>query len=222
MDAGHGGQVLLSLVTSELVREALRRDGALAGAELRELGVYGLRDLERPERIFQLVAPGLQTSFPALRSETSFFTNLPTELGQFIGRREELRTLCEELSGTRLLTITGPGGVGKTRMALHLAREVATDYQDGVARVELGSLTDPDLVVQTVASVFSVGESGATSLRESVAFYLQKKVVLLLFDNCEHLLDACADFISYLLNKSSELKVVATSRERFDIDGETV
>jgi predicted ATPase/class 3 adenylate cyclase len=222
MDAGHGGQILLSLVTSELVREALRRDPALAGVELRELGVYGLRDLERPERIFQVVASGLRTDFPALRSETSFFTNLPAETGQFIGRHEELEKLCEELSRTRLLTITGAGGVGKTRTATQLAREVATDYKDGVVRVELGSLSDPDLVVQTVASIFSVGESGATSLRDSVLFYLQKKTVLLIFDNCEHLLDACADFISYLLDRTSGLKVIATSRERLDTDGERV
>ena len=91
-----------------------------------------------------------------------------------------------------------------------------------MARVELGSLSDPDLVVQTVASVFSVGESGATPLRESLVLYLQKKVVLLLFDNCEHLLDACADFIGDLLSKSSALKVIATSRERLDINGESV
>jgi predicted ATPase/class 3 adenylate cyclase len=222
MDAGHGGQVLLSLVTSELAREALRRDPVLAGVELRELGVYGLRDIERPERIFQLVAQGLPATFPPLRAEKAFFTNLPTELGQLIGRREELKALCEELSGTRLLTITGTGGVGKTRMALHLAREVATDDKDGVVRVELGPLTDPDLLVQAVASVFGVGESGATPLRDSLISYLQRKAVLLVFDNCEHLLDACADFISALLGKSSELKVVVTSRERLDIDGEAV
>ena len=99
MDAGHGGQVLLSLVTSELVREALRRDPTLAGVELRELGVYGLRDLERPERIFQLVAPDLRADFPALRSETPFFTNLPAELDRFVGRGEELKALCELLRG---------------------------------------------------------------------------------------------------------------------------
>ena len=222
MDAAHGGQVLLSLVTSELVREALRGDPALAGVELRDLGVYSLRDLERPDRIFQLVAPDLQVSFPALRTEKAFFTNLPAESGLFIGRDEELGTLRKELSRTRLLTITGAGGVGKTLMALHLAREVAADYKDGVVRVELASLSDPDLVVQTVASAFSVGESGTASLRDSIISYLQKKVVLLLFDNCEHLLDACADFISALLSKSAELKVIATSRERLDMDGETV
>jgi len=228
MDAGHGGQVLLSLVTSELVREALRRDPELAGVELRELGVYELRDLERPERIFQPVAPGLQSSFPALRCEKAFFTNLPADLGLFIGRDEELKRLREELSGTRLLTITGAGGVGKTRMALSLAREVSTDFKDGVVLVELGSLSDPDLLEQTVASVFSVGEgpgaeAGApSSLRESIIFYLQKKEVLLILDNCEHLLDACTDFVTALLNRSTALKIIATSRERLDIDGEVV
>jgi predicted ATPase/class 3 adenylate cyclase len=228
MDAGHGGQVLLSLVTSELVREALRRDPGLAGVELRELGVYALRDLERPERIFQLVAPGLQSSFPALRCEKAFFTNLPADLGLFIGRDEELKRLREQLSGTRLLTITGAGGVGKTRMALSLAREVSTDFKDGVARVELGPLSDPDLLEQTVASVFSVGEGpgaeagASSSLRDSIIFYLQKKEVLLILDNCEHLLDACTDFVTALLNKSTALKIIATSRERLDIDGEVV
>lgn len=222
MDAGHGGQILLSLVSSELVREALRRDPALEGVELRELGVYGLRDIKRPERIFQVVAPGLRTSFPPLRTEKSFFTNLPIELSPFVGRSEEIAALREALGATRLLTITGAGGVGKTRTALYLAREVATEYPDGVGLVELGPVSDPDLVVQAVASVFGVGESGASSLRDTLIYYLQKKEVLLVFDNCEHLLDACAGFISDLLSKSSALKVIATSRERLDINGETV
>src|SRR5688572_1434614 len=133
MDAGHGGQVLLSLVTSELVREALRRDSALAGVELRDLGVYGLKDLQRPERIFQPVAEGLGTNFPPLRAEKAFFTNLPGEPGPFIGRQSEITALRQQLSGTRLLTICGSAGVGKTRTALHLAREVAPEYEDGVA-----------------------------------------------------------------------------------------
>src|SRR5687768_9653219 len=222
MDAGHGGQILLSLVTSELVREAMRRDPDLMGVELRELGVYGLRDIKRPERIFQVVAPGLRTTFPPLRTEGAFFTNLPTELSPFVGRSEEIAALREKLATTRLLTITGAGGVGKTRTAIHLAREVATEFQDGVGLIELGPISDPDLIVQAVASVFGVGESGATPLRETLILYLQKKKVLLVFDNCEHLLDACADFISALLSKSSTLKVIATSRERLDIDGETV
>ena len=222
MDAGHGGQVILSLVTTELVREALRRDPALAGVELKDLGVFALRDIERPERIFQLVAEGLETTFPSLRTEKAFFTNLPTEMGPFIGRQAEIKALREQLSKTRLLTISGGAGVGKTRTAIHLAREVADQYKDGVGLIELGSISDPDLVVQTIASVFRVGESGASSLRDSLISYLQKKAVLLIFDNCEHLLDACADFIAALLSKSSEIKVIATSRERLDIDGETV
>jgi predicted ATPase/class 3 adenylate cyclase len=220
MDAGHGGQVLLSLVTAELVRDALRRDPALAGVELRELGVYGLRGMDQPERIFQLVAPGLQNTFPALRTETAYFSNLPTELGRFIGRTEELAALREALSRCRLLTITGPGGVGKTRLALHLAREVAAEFKDGVGLVELGPVSDPDLVVQAVASVFGVRES-ATYLREDLIYYLQNRRLLLVFDDCEHLLDVCADFIGELLSKSTTLKVVVTSRERLDIEGET-
>src|SRR5262249_24941223 len=156
-------------------------DPALAGVELRELGVYGLRGIEQPERIFQLIAPTLQGIFPALRTEVAYFSNLPAELGRFVGRREELAALREALSHTRLLTITGPGGVGKTRLALHLAREVAAEYKDGVGLVDLGPVSDPDLVVQAVASVFGVRES-ATSLREDLIYYLQKKRLLLVFD----------------------------------------
>jgi predicted ATPase/class 3 adenylate cyclase len=222
MDAGHGGQILLSLVTSELVREAMRRDHALMGVELRELGLYGLRDIKRPERIFQVIAPGLRTTFPPLRTEKAFFTNLPTERSPFVGRSEEIASLKAELATTRLLTITAAGGVGKTRTAIYLAREVAPEFQDGVGLIELGSVSDPDLIIQAVASVFGVGESGASSLQETMIYYLQKKWVLLVFDNCEHLLDACADLISALLSKSFALKVIATSRERLDIDGETV
>jgi predicted ATPase len=214
--AAHGGQILVSRTTADLVRDSLP-----ASVELRDLGEHLLRDLQLPESIFQLVAPGLPSSFPSLRAEATFFTNLPTELGPFIGRHEELRTLCKQLAGTRLLTITGAGGAGKTRMALHVASEIGTSFKGGVALIELGSLSDSGLVEQTVASVFGVRESGAASLREDLIYHLQKKELLLLFDNCEHLLDACANLISALLSKSSELKVIATSRERLDINGET-
>jgi predicted ATPase/class 3 adenylate cyclase len=222
MDAGHGGQVLLSLVTSELVRDALRREPALAGVDLRDLGVYALKDLQRPERIFQVAAEGLGSSFPLLRCEKAFFSNLPTESGTFIGRQAELSSLRAQLSRTRLLTICGGGGVGKTRLATQLAREVAPDFRDGVALIELGPVSDPDLVVQTVASVFGVRESAGLSLKDSLVSYLQKKAVLLVFDNCEHLLDASTDLIWALLSRSTELKVIATSRERLDVDGEAL
>ena len=145
--------------------------------------------------------------------------NLPSELGSFIGRQAEIAALREQLSRTRLLTICGGAGVGKTRTALQLAREIAPHFKDGVGLVELGSVSDADLVVQAVASVFGVRESG-TSLKDSLIFYLQKRTVLLILDNCEHLLDPCADFVDALLRRSSDLKVIATSRERLDIDGE--
>src|SRR5919206_400625 len=145
--------------------------------------------------------------------------NLPSELGSFIGRQAEIAALREQLSRTRLLTICGGAGVGKTRTALQLAREIAPQFKDGVGLVELGSVSDADLVVQAVASVFGVRESG-TSLKESLIVYLQKRTVLLILDNCEHLLDPCADFVDALLRRSSDLKVIATSRERLDIDGE--
>jgi len=147
--------------------------------------------------------------------------NLPSELGRFIGRQAEIAALREQLSRTRLLTICGGAGVGKTRTALHLARETAPQFKDGVGFVDLGSVSDADLVVQAVASVFGVRESGI-SLQESLTFYLQKRTVLLILDNCEHLLDACADFVAALLRRSSDLKVIATTRERLDIDGEIV
>jgi predicted ATPase/class 3 adenylate cyclase len=214
--AAHGGQTLISQTTADLVRESLP-----VGVELRDLGEHMLRDLQLPERIFQLVAPGLPAAFPSLRAEATFFTNLPAEVGPFIGRQEELKTLCEQLLRTRLLTITGAGGAGKTRIALRLANEVGTGYRDGVALVELGTLSDSDMIEQTVASVFGVREDGDTSLRENLIYYLQRKTVLLVFDNCEHLLDACAGFLSVLLSKSSELKIIATSRERLGINGET-
>jgi non-specific serine/threonine protein kinase len=147
--------------------------------------------------------------------------NLPAELGRFIGRQAEIAALREQLSRTRLLTICGGAGVGKTRTALQLARETASQFKDGVGFVELGSVADADRVVQAVASVFGVRE-GETSLKESLTFYLQQRTVLLVLDNCEHLLDACADFIDALLRRSADLKVIATTRERLDIDGEIV
>jgi predicted ATPase/class 3 adenylate cyclase len=214
--AAHGGQVLISQTTAGLVRDSLP-----VGMELRDLGEHLLKGLQLPERIFQLLAPGLPAGFPSVRAEATFFTNLPAEAGTFVGRHEELKTLCEQLSHTRLLTIAGPGGAGKTRIALRMAHEVGTSYADGVALVELGPLSSAELVEQAVASVFGVRESGSTSLRDDLIYHLQKKALLLLFDNCEHLLDACAGFISALLSKSSELKIIATSRERLGINGET-
>ena len=147
--------------------------------------------------------------------------NLPAELGRFIGRQAEIAALREQLAHTRLLTICGGAGAGKTRTALQLARETAPQFKDGVGFVELGSVSDADRVVQAVASVFGVRE-GETSLKESLTFYLQKRTVLLVLDNCEHLLDACADFVDTLLRWSSDLKVITTTRERLDIDGEIV
>jgi class 3 adenylate cyclase len=149
MSVAHGGQVLLSAATAGLAAELLP-----SGASLHDLGEHRLKDLTQPEHIFQLIIPGLQEHFPPLRTVGDFLNNLPVQLTAFIGREREMAEVQRLLAGTRLLALTGPGGTGKTRLALQVAAEVLGDFADGAWLVELASLADPALVVPTVAAVF--------------------------------------------------------------------
>src|SRR5262249_7152065 len=147
-NAAHGGQVLLSSATAELVRDALP-----AGTGLRDLGEYRLRDLQRPARIFQLATPGLPVDFPPLRTLESFPNNLPVQPPRRIGRERELAAARDLLHHpeTRLLTLTGPGGVGKTRLGLQVAADALREFRDGTFFVDLGSVGSADLVVPSIA-----------------------------------------------------------------------
>ncbi|HZP83094.1 MAG TPA: tetratricopeptide repeat protein [Chthonomonadaceae bacterium] len=217
LGAAHGGQTLLSSATEAVVRSALP-----VGVTLRDLGQHRLKDLQHPESIFQLLHPALPADFPPLRSLEAFSHNLPIQLTSFIGREKEMEQVRRLLSTTRLLTLTGAGGSGKTRLALQVAADVLDEYPDGVWLVELASLADPALVPQAVAAVFGLGEESGRPLLQTLTDYLRPKALLLALDNCEHLLPACAHLAEGLLRGCPYLRLLASSREGLGIAGETL
>jgi predicted ATPase/class 3 adenylate cyclase len=213
---GHGGQVLLSQTTRDLVADNLPK-----GMRLRDLGQHRLRDLGGPQSLFQVVAAELPSDFPALKSLDALPNNLPIQLTSFIGREREKAEVRRLLSDTRLLTLTGAGGAGKTRLALQVAAELLEDYPDGVWLVELAAVSDPALVPQALASALGISEQPNHPLREALREYLRPKSLLLVLDNCEHLLPACAQLVDAHLRTCPSLRILATSREALRIAGET-
>jgi predicted ATPase/class 3 adenylate cyclase len=218
--AGHGGQVLLSEATRALVEPDLP-----AGLALRDLGAHRLKDLQRPEHLWQLVLPdlpGLPTDFPPLATLDAHPNNLPVQLTSFVGRERELEELPPLLLARRLLTLTGPGGTGKTRLALRLAVDVVEAFADGVWLVELAPLADPSLVPHTVAGALGVREQPGSSILDVLVDALRPKSLLLVLDNCEHLIAACAQLAEQLLRAAPNLHILASGREALGIAGETV
>jgi predicted ATPase len=213
--AAHGGQVLLSGATQELVQEALP-----AGAALRDLGLHRLRDLQRPERIFQLLHPELPADFPPLTSLDTLPNNLPQQVTSVVGREQELAAVRQLLETTRLLTLTGSGGTGKTRLSLQLAAEVLEAYEDGVWLAELAPLTDPALVPQSVAQALGIREEPNRPLTQTLVDALRQRQLLLVLDNCEHLLAACAELADRLLRSCPGVRILASSREGLNVPGE--
>jgi predicted ATPase len=198
------------------------RDKLPAQAALRDLGEHRLKDLIRPEHIFQLTHPHLPAEFPPLRSLDASPNNLPIQITTFIGREHELQQARERLQASRLLTLIGPGGTGKTRLSLQVAAETLHLFPDGVWVAELASITDPSLVERTVASIFGLREQMGMALHELLLDYLRDKELLLVVDNCEHLVESCAQLIEQLLHACARLKIIASSREALGIAGETV
>ncbi|MDQ2808275.1 MAG: tetratricopeptide repeat protein [Chloroflexota bacterium] len=216
MAAGHGGQVLLSLSTQQAVRGALP-----PGVGLRDLGEQRLKDLIRPERVFQLVSAHLPATFPPLRSLEAFAHNLPLQLTSFVGRDRELAEVQRLLGTTRLLTLIGPGGTGKTRLSLQVAADLIDSCPDGVWLVELAALTNPALVAMGVAAAIGVREDPGVPLLTTLTRSLRGKNLLLLLDNCEHLIAACAELAETLLRTCPAVRILASSREALGIAGET-
>ena len=217
LNAGHGGQVLLSRTAAQLVCEALP-----AQAALKPLGEHRLRDLTQPEDIFQLGHPDLPCDFPPLRSLAAFSHNLPLQLTSLIGREQELQELQRLLGTTRLLTLTGTAGAGKTRLALQLGADLLEDYPDGVWLTELAALTVPSLVPQAGLGALGLREEPGRTLTDTLTDSLRPKRALLILDNCEHLVEACARLAETLLRSCPEVRLLATSREALRAEGETV
>jgi len=215
--AAHGGQILLSQTTQQLVA-----DGLPEGASLRDLGEHRLKDLAHPQHLFQVVAAGLPADFPPPRSLDVLRNNLPSYLTSFIGREREMAEFKRLLGANRLVTLTGAGGAGKTRLALQIAAEVLEEYPDGVWVIELAALSDPSLVPKTIASVLDVPEQPGRPVTETLVDALRSKNLLLVLDNCEHLLPVCAHLSERLLLACPRLRILATSREALDVSGEVV
>ncbi len=212
----HGGQALLSQAVYDLVRDALP-----VGVAVRDLGEHRLSDLARPERVYHLLAPDLPADFPPLRTLDALPHNLPLQLTSFVGREQELGEVAALLGAHRLLTLTGPGGTGKTRLALQAAADALEAYPDGVWLAELAALAGPALVPQAVAAAVGAREEPGRPLGATLTDALRPKRVLVLLDNCEHLLDACARLADTLLRACPHVRVLATSREALGTAGET-
>jgi predicted ATPase/class 3 adenylate cyclase len=211
--AANGGQVLLSETSSDLVA-----GGLPAGVALRSLGQHRLKDL-RPERICQLAIDDLRLDFPPIRSLDSRPNNLPTQLTTFVGREADLKEAGDLLSETRLLTLTGPGGTGKTRLSLQLAANVAHEYDDGTWFVALEPIRDPALVASRISTTFGLAETPSKSPRDQLVEWLAERKVLLVLDNFEQVIGA-APLIADLLRAAPKLRVIATSRAALRVSGE--
>lgn len=217
MSAGHGGQILLSAATAALVRGELPPD-----LECRSLGTHRLRDLAEPETIFQLTAPDLQRDFPVLRTLDARPNNLPLELSSFVGREAELRELRELVAQHRLVTLCGPGGIGKTRLALQLGAELLDDFKDGVWFVALAPTSDPKLIAQTIASALGIGEAAGEPIEATLLRQLAVQRLLLVLDNAEHLLPAIAKTVKLILDRAKDVSIVTSTQESLHVRGERV
>jgi predicted ATPase/class 3 adenylate cyclase len=217
MTAGHGGQILLSRIAQELTRDHLP-----AQAQLIDMGECSLKDILHPEQLYQLAVNDLPSEFPPLKTLETFNHNLPTQLTSFIGREKEIDELKKLIAEHRLITLTGSGGAGKTRLALRVASDLLRSFASGIWFVELAPLADPALVTQTLLSVLKLREDppGHRTPLEVLQDHLHAKTALLILDNCEHLIEACARVSESLLQVCPKLKILASSREALGIPGE--
>src|SRR6266702_3831989 len=216
MSAAHGGQVLLSQTTRDLVEHDLPD-----GVSLQDLGEHRLKDLQRPSHLYQLVIADLPTDFPPLKTLNSRPNNLPIQLTQLIGREQEVAAVQNLLQRehVRLVTLTGPGGTGKTRLGLQVAAELSDLFTDGVYFVNLAPISDPDFVVPTIAQTLGIREVTGQPLLDRLKGYLRDKQILLLLDNFEQVVSAAVQMAD-LLTSCPKLKLLVTSREVLHVRAE--
>ena len=211
----HGGQVLVSAAARDLTIDHLGDQ-----VQLQDLGDHRLRDLARPERVYQLVGGGMLNEFPALMSLDSHPNNLPVQLSSFIGRLVEIEDVTRLVSGNRLVTITGSGGAGKTRLAQRVAAEALADFADGAWWVELAEVRDRGILVATIAAALGLQTDVSEGAVDELAARLSDRRLLIVLDNCEHVIDPIARLVDRLLRRAPGVSVLATSREPLTVDGE--
>src|SRR5829696_7033520 len=214
MSTAHGGQIVVSHATKELLA-----DGQI---ELLDLGEHALRDLGRRERIFQVLHPDLERDFPPLASLDAFAGNLPVQVTSFVGRDDDVARVVRSLDDARLVTLAGTGGVGKTRLAVQVAAELLPQFAGGAWMCELAAADDVDTMTQVVAATLGCVQHPGSTLSESIVSYLRVRDLLLVLDNCEHLLDEAGDLADAIVQGCPGVSVLATSREALDVPGEHV
>ncbi|HEY1656627.1 MAG TPA: adenylate/guanylate cyclase domain-containing protein [Candidatus Tumulicola sp.] len=217
MSIGHGGQILVSGATRELAHSDLP-----AGTTLVDLGSQRLRDLTDPEHVWQLSIGGLQSEFPPLRSLNAFPNNLPIQRTSFVGRESDVAAVKKLLGRHRLLTLAGSGGVGKTRLALQVGAALLDRYPDGVWVVDFAPITDPELVSSVIAQVLGMSQQEGRRIDESIPLWLKRKKLLLIFDNCEHIVDIAASLADAILATAQDVRILTTSRQPLDVGGEAL
>jgi len=218
MSIGHGGQTLLS----DAMRQCLEAAALPAGTNLFDLGLRRLKDLTQPEHVWQLTIAGLRSEFPPLNSLDARPNNLPCQLTSLLGREKDLEQIKSLLGKHRLLTLTGAGGVGKTRIALQVGADLIDRYPDGVWFVDLAGLTNPELVSSVVARVLGMSQPEGRRVDESIPPWLRSKKLLLIMDNCEHVLEAVANLAEAILETAPGVRILATSRQAVNITGEVL
>ena len=217
LSIGHGGQILLSHACAQRIGADLP-----VGSSLADLGEHRLKDLTAPEHVFQFVSDDLQRDFPKLRSLSVLDNNLPQQLSPLIGRDSEVAAIKARLNDSRLVTLLGAGGVGKTRCALQVGAELLDSFNDGVWFVDLAPTSDPALVANAIGAVFELQESGSHPMTDSLVAHFKSKKLLLVLDNCEHLIAEVSSLATAILHACDGVKVLATSREHFNVAGEAL
>lgn len=213
--AGHGGQIVISELVARLVGHTLG-----AGVALEDLGLHRLKDMEGDDRLFQVTVEELQASFPPIRTLTTLKGNLPAAQATFIGRQQERQKVIEALQNSRLVTVTGPGGIGKTSLALNAASEVLTAYPDGVWLIEVSRLSDPALLADTIARQLHITASPGESTLETLTARLSRAMALIILDGCEHMVPEVAHLADHILQRTTSIRVLVTSREWLSMRGE--
>jgi predicted ATPase/class 3 adenylate cyclase len=217
LSIAHGGQIIVSGVTADLVQGQMPPQ-----ASLRDLGQHRLKDLAYPEQVYQVVAPGLQATFPPPKSLDTYRHNLPQQLSSFVGREDEIAQIEAQLESARLVTLVGTGGVGKTRISLQVGADVLERYPDGVWLVELAPVRELGSIEGLLASILGVESTSGGTTRQALIASLREKRALLIFDNCEHVVRDAASLIEALLVAIPTLRVLASSREGLGIAGESM